>query len=589
MSVNLQKWYETMVQPLIGRRSSIAVALAATVGMTLAGCSSNSGNLLVGPIAFTDANGNPQSTPPTSLSVNATAYMDVTLTNDANLLGANWTVYCGSNPAPGTPLPPGQTVDTACGTFTPVHTASAPVPQYATSGSGIVTLYTAPAVPPQGGVVTLYAAATSDPSKYSSVTLTILGLPISVALAPAPPASLTVNATASLKAVLTNDYLAKGVNWTVTCGSGACGSFSPTQTASGAATTYTAPASVPTGDTVTITATSVTDPTKSASAAVTITAAATSQSQSTVTGTVLSGFKPVSGASVFLYAAGEEGYGSRATLLNASDDGAPYTGYDGSFEISASEACPSPSSQLYLVARGGNAGGGDNPNLVLTTALGPCSQLSNPGHITVDEITTVASAYALAGFAKDAEHVGTDRRNDLGFANTFITFNRLVDIGSGKVRTPEPDGSWQVSEARINALANMANHCAVTSGGVAGDGSYCGALFTVAGGESTRDTLQALVYIAHHATDLRVVNALDPLSKADGPFLPTLDVPPTEWSVAITYRAQGNSQKGGKRFDASGDLWVYGGDSALLTEFVGAGSFVSEPSEAQQYDPDSKP
>jgi len=249
----------------------LSVAIIAIA--SLIGCSSNSNSIQVGPIAFTDANGNPAATAPTSLTVGSTVYLDVTLTNDNQDLGANWSVYCGSALPPGTPLPSGETVDPTCGTFTPVHTSSGPVPQFATSGVGIVTLFTAPAVPPKGGVITLYAASTANPSKYSSVTLTMEGLPISVALAPAPPAALNVNATATIKAVLTNDYLGQGVTWKVTCASSSCGSFNPSSTASGGATTFTAPSAVPTGGVVTITATSVTDPTKSASAAITIDAA----------------------------------------------------------------------------------------------------------------------------------------------------------------------------------------------------------------------------------------------------------------------------------------------------------------------------
>jgi hypothetical protein len=61
------------------------------------------------------------------------------------------------------------------------------------------------------------------------------------------------------------------VTWSVTCGSSACGSFNPATTASNAATTYTAPAAIPTNNTVTVIATSVTDKTKSASATITIT------------------------------------------------------------------------------------------------------------------------------------------------------------------------------------------------------------------------------------------------------------------------------------------------------------------------------
>ena len=236
----------------------------------LSGCSSSSSKVEVGSIAFTDANGVQQGGVHTSLTVGETTNVDVALADDVALLGVDWTVACGSALPAGTPLPAGEMVDTSCGTFTPIHTASAPVPQYATSGSGIITLYTAPPVPPKDGVVTLYAAATADHSRYSDVTLTILGLPVSIGFAPAPPPTLVVDATASLKAVLTNDYAAGGVKWTATCGSSACGTFSEAQTVSGVATIFTAPAAVPTGNTVIITATSVTDSTKSVSGTITI-------------------------------------------------------------------------------------------------------------------------------------------------------------------------------------------------------------------------------------------------------------------------------------------------------------------------------
>lgn len=92
---------------------------------------------------------------------------------------------------------------------------------------------------------------------------------ISVSVSGAP-ASLVVNGTASVTATVTNDSANAGVTWTCSPAS-SCGSFNPTSTASGTATTYTAPATVP-SSAVTITATSVTDGTKSGTASITITA-----------------------------------------------------------------------------------------------------------------------------------------------------------------------------------------------------------------------------------------------------------------------------------------------------------------------------
>jgi hypothetical protein len=231
---------------LFQRMALLAVSI--TILMTVSACSSGKpvSNVQVGSITFTDANGTPLKTPPGSLTAGQGVYVDVTLNNDPQQLGADWSV------------------------FTPAHTMSGPVPSFVTNGTGYVTFYVAPGAPPKGGTVTLYAAATSSPNKFSSVSLSIDGNPISVSLAPPPPGTLQAGASTPLRVVLNNDVANAGVNWTVICGSSDCGSFKPTQTSSGVATTYTAPAVAPTGGTVQVTATSVTDPTKAASATISI-------------------------------------------------------------------------------------------------------------------------------------------------------------------------------------------------------------------------------------------------------------------------------------------------------------------------------
>lgn len=87
-----------------------------------------------------------------------------------------------------------------------------------------------------------------------------------------PPTSMEASANVNVAATVTNDPARAGVNLTVTCGGDPCGSFdTPNPVASGSPVIYHAPDSVPTDDTVTLTATSVTDTTKSVSAIVTIT------------------------------------------------------------------------------------------------------------------------------------------------------------------------------------------------------------------------------------------------------------------------------------------------------------------------------
>jgi probable HAF family extracellular repeat protein len=84
-------------------------------------------------------------------------------------------------------------------------------------------------------------------------------------------ATVQAGATAQFTATVNNDSTGKGVTWSVTCSAPECGSVSPTATASGVATTYTAPTPAPASDLkVTLTATSVADPTKSIPATITV-------------------------------------------------------------------------------------------------------------------------------------------------------------------------------------------------------------------------------------------------------------------------------------------------------------------------------
>jgi len=57
---------------------------------------------------------------------------------------------------------------------------------------------------------------------------------ISVVLNPQPPSSMDAGKTTSLAAAVSNDTSNAGVKWSVSCGSSQCGSFSPASTASGA-------------------------------------------------------------------------------------------------------------------------------------------------------------------------------------------------------------------------------------------------------------------------------------------------------------------------------------------------------------------
>ena len=129
-------------------------------------------------------------------------------------------------------------------------------------------------------------------------------------------------------------------------------------------------------------------------------------------GKMSGGQQPIYNASIYLYAAGNTGYGSAfpyaggaASLLGSH---VVMTDTAGNFDITGDYSCPSASTEIYLEGVGGTpdaALADSNANITMLAALGPCGNLSTLKFITMNELTTVASAYALAPFMDGAvEH-----------------------------------------------------------------------------------------------------------------------------------------------------------------------------------------
>lgn len=139
--------------------------------------------------------------------------------------------------------------------------------------------YTAPQILPSPASVTLTAQSVADPSKQVSAALTITG---NFSLQLSAPSSVPVGATAAIVATLTaipSSNPSTAVAWTLSgtgCSGASCGAISgtTTQTQNGNVSTvsaqYTAPASAPNPNSVTLTATPQADPSKKAQATLSI-------------------------------------------------------------------------------------------------------------------------------------------------------------------------------------------------------------------------------------------------------------------------------------------------------------------------------
>jgi hypothetical protein len=141
-------------------------------------------------------------------------------------------------------------------------------------GAGSIE-YIAPISAPAANTVALVATSHADPSRTGSAIITISGASAAVAIAIAPPyafipASGLTPSQLQFAAVVTGTANT-GVTWSAQsgvagqgCAGAACGTV-------GASGLYSAPAAAPSPNAISVTATSVADPTKSASATIALT------------------------------------------------------------------------------------------------------------------------------------------------------------------------------------------------------------------------------------------------------------------------------------------------------------------------------
>jgi len=308
---------------------------------------------------------------------------------------------------------------------------------------------------------------------------------------------------------------------------------------------------------------------------------------STLSGTVASGTSPSTVAvvsDVQLYAAGTAGYGQAPAKVGNSVQ----TDTNGNFSIVYDcSALTAPGDQLYLVATSTTA-----LSVVLMAPLGSCSGVSSLGaSVTVNEVTTIASAYALSGFASMDTTSGIDigapvltaksanctagqwvstypsSCNYLGLANAFNTALNIVNVATGAVWAAPQSAAWHgaaigmtpayanstggpvqylndstIPAARVNALADMLATC-VQSAGSCASGLFAAAA-TATPSFTPKDTLQAALNIALNPGN-NVATLLGLVPTSNPPYATwTLDLSndgsaPTDLTLALTFTGAG--------------------------------------------------
>jgi hypothetical protein len=301
----------------------------------------------------------------------------------------------------------------------------------------------------------------------------------------------------------------------------------------------------------------------------------------TVKGTAFGGQPPVSGSSVTLYATGQSGYGSAATSLGSTTSDA-----SGNFNIGSAIGCSDPE-QVYIVATGGNPGltaGTNNNGLVLVAALGNCSSVSASTHVIINEVTTVAAAYALSGFAGTGVNIGTSATNSLGLQHAFQNAANIVDSSSGNARSTTPAGNGTVPAAAINSLADILEPCVNST---SASSSTCTTLLSnaappaVTSVSAPLNTWQAALDMAQYPGNNTAT--LYGLILGTPSFQPTLgSTPPNDLSIGVLYTAGLETDAVttatfpfGIAADASDNIWITGMTGAGLVELSSAGAVKS--------------
>jgi streptogramin lyase len=275
-----------------------------------------------------------------------------------------------------------------------------------------------------------------------------------------------------------------------------------------------------------------------------------SQAGVAITGKVMAGEQPVSGAAVELYAAGNASNGSAPTALLQT---AVTTGTAGTFTVPAGYSCPSAQTPIYLVSKGGQAGPGAtaNASLWLMTAIGPCGGIATGSSFAMNEVTTAAAVWSLASFMSSGGKVGASCTNTTGLDNAFMTANNLVNASTGASPGGGVPATLTVSTSKLNTLANAIASCTGSSGG-----SACSGLFNAAAAGSSvpSNTLDAALDIAHAPGNN--VATIYSLAAGSAIYTPALSAAPPDWMLHNTVKGGGMASPASMGVSAAGDVWV---------------------------------
>jgi hypothetical protein len=254
-------------------------------------------------------------------------------------------------------------------------------------------------------------------------------------------------------------------------------------------------------------------------------------------GTVTAAGQPLADGRVVLYV----GDRSEATQL-----GEARTDSSGLFQLSYTppkqgvlyvEVTTAASSKLTLRSVVGVAGD--------TNGVAPTPS----AEVTVNELTTAATSFALAQFSEQNGISGPTPGLQNAAATSFSLAN-MVDGTAGAVVTNDDNGTKNDTLATLGTLANLVSLCAPSSP------ARCGELLqlsTPSGGETPANTAAALVNLARNPA--LAPRQLFQLARGIDTVAPALTSAPGAWTLVLLYTEPDLYASGRIAIDSTGNLW----------------------------------
>ena len=256
-----------------------------------------------------------------------------------------------------------------------------------------------------------------------------------------------------------------------------------------------------------------------------------------LTGVVESGGAPLDGYDVTLYRTVPDGQPAKV--------GSAATDSSGAFTIPAG---PDVAGGIFYVLARSGANTPVHDSVTLAAVLGPQRGAS----VTINPLTTVATAYAMAQFL----HRGVITGPQIGVANAASMAPNVADPVTGvigHVLNTSPNGTETTAVKTFNSLANLVAACVAS----AVDCDAMRTAATPAGGTKPADSLQALRNVvvdpSHNVLDFYGLAQNGPT-----PYAPARTTPPDAWTLALRFDGDGTNLEGPGNFalDHDGNMWV---------------------------------